>query len=390
MEAKKLEYLSNVINKEIVDGKISGAAICVIHENKQVFRKEYGLANIEKEQPMKKDTIYRMFSMTKPVTAVAAMILFERGELNLLSPVSDYLEGFKNQKVWTDKGLVDLNRSATIQDLLNMTSGVVYPDGSFEVGRQMGVLYDEAARLFEQDTPLNTIEFCNRIGQVPLAFQPGDHWHYSASADVLGAVIEVASGKRFSEFLRDEIFTPLGMVDTDFYVPAEKLERFAQMYDYMEDKKQLQPFVNYFLGLYHYESNPAFESAGAGLVSTIEDYAKFALMLANDGIYNGVRILGKKSVDYLGVPQLTNEQANTYNWDSISGYSYGNLMRILVDPGKAGSNGSIGELGWDGWAGNYFMVDRKENLVMLYMIQRCGGTGPDLIRRLRAIIYSAL
>ncbi|MFT4146870.1 MAG: serine hydrolase domain-containing protein [Mobilitalea sp.] len=390
MELENLEYLSRVIKKEIDAGKISGAAICVLHENKQVFRKEYGLADIEKERPIKQDTIYRMFSMTKPVTAVAAMILFERGELNLLSPVSDYLEGFKNQEVWTDNGLVELNRSVTIQDLLNMTSGVVYPDGSFEVGRQMGALYDEAARLFEQDTPLNTVDFCNHMGQVPLAFQPGDHWHYSASADVLGAVIEVASGKRFSEFLREEIFTPLGMVDTDFYVPDEKMERFAQMYDYIEDKKQLEPFRNYFLGLYHYESSPAFESGGAGLVSTIDDYARFALMLANNGVYNGVRILGKKSVDYLGVPQLTKEQAATYNWDSISGYSYGNLMRILVDPVKAGSNGTIGEFGWDGWAGNYFMVDRKENLVMLYMIQRCGGTNPNLMRRLRANIYGAI
>jgi CubicO group peptidase (beta-lactamase class C family) len=390
MEVKKLEYLNNVINKEIDDGKISGAAICILHENNQVFRKEYGLANIENKQPIKENTIYRMYSMTKPVTAAAAMILFERGQLNLLAPVSNYLEGFHNQKVWTEDGHVELNRLVTVQDLLNMTSGVVYPDGSFEVGRQMGALYDEAAQLFEKNTPFDTIEFCNRMGQVPLAFQPGDRWHYSASADVLGAVIEVASGKRFRDFLKDEIFIPLGMVDTDFYVPSEKLERFAQMYDYVEDRKALVPFRNYFLGLYHYESCPAFESGGAGLVSTIDDYAKFALMLANNGVYNGIRILGKKSVDYIGEPQLTNEQAITYNWDSINGYSYGNLMRILVDPVKAGSNGSVGEFGWDGWAGNYFMVDRKENLVMLYMIQRCGGTNPDLMRRMRAIIYGAI
>lgn len=390
MEYSNLRYLSTVIRKEIDDGIISGAAIRVIHNNETVYQDELGYANKEKGIPIKPDTIYRLFSMTKPVTAVAAMILYERGLLNLLAPVSDYLEGFKNQKVITKDGLADAIRPVTIQDLLNMTSGVVYPDECFEAGRRMGALYAEVDREYYNSKPVNTVDFCNRMGRVPLEFQPGERWRYGASADVLGAVIEVASGRRFSEFLQEEIFTPLNMTDTTFYVPAEKCGRFAEIYDYDSKNDCLEPFRGDFLGMYDYMTPPAFESGGAGLVSTTKDYSNFALMLANGGIYNGKRILGHKTVEYLAGPQLTKEQALTYDWDSIAGYSYGNLMRILTDPVKAASNGSIGEFGWDGWTGNYFFVDPKEKLVMVYMVQKCGGTKPDFMRRLRSVIYGAL
>lgn len=390
MELMKLDSLSNVIKNEIDQNTISGAAIRVIHNNKQVYDTEMGYANKENNVPVKKDTIYRMFSMTKPVTAVAAMILYERGLLNLLTPVSDYLEGFKNQKVLTDNGLVDVVKPVTVQDLLNMTAGVVYPDAGFEVGRRMGDLFSEVDRLYLEGKPLNTVEFCNRMGEVPLEFQPGERWRYSACADILGAVIEVVSGCKLSQFMQEEIFTPLDMVDTGFYVPEEKWSRFAEIYDYNTDLQKLIPFNQPFLGMYGYQTPPAFESGGAGLVSTVEDYSHFALMLVNGGTFNGVRILGRKTVEFLATPGLTQKQAVAYDWDSIAGYSYGNLMRILVDPVKAASNGSIGEFGWDGWTGNYFFVDPKENLVMVYMIQRCGGTNPNLMRRLRSIIYGAL
>lgn len=390
MITDNLRHLSQIIRKEIDKGAISGAAIKVIHDNKTVYQDEIAYADMEKQATIKRDTIYRLFSMTKPVTAVAAMILFERGQLNLLAPVSDYLEGFRNQKVLTPEGLVDAARPATVQDLLNMTSGLVYPDESFEAGKLMGDLYAEIDNAYHNGMPTSTIDFCNRIGQVPLEFHPGERWRYGASADVLGAVIEVASGKKFSEFLKEEIFIPLHMPDTAFYVPEDKLDRFAQIYDYNYEKRKLFPYIGDFLAIYDFTQPPAFESGGAGLVSTIEDYSHFTEMLVNRGTYNGTRILGRKTVEFIATPQLTKEQAASYDWDSIAGYSYGNLMRTLVDPVKAGSNGSIGEFGWDGWTGNYFMVDPKEKLVMIYMVQRCGGTNPDFMRRLRSIIYGSL
>jgi CubicO group peptidase (beta-lactamase class C family) len=271
-----------------------------------------------------------------------------------------------------------------------MTSGIAYPDESFEAGRRMGALFAEVDKEYYSGKPVDTVGLCNRMGQVPLEFQPGERWRYGASADVLGAVVEVASGVRFGQFLQEDIFDPLNMTDTGFYVPKDKYDRFATAYDYDTKQNKLVPFTSDFLGIHGYEAPPAFESGGAGLVSTAKDYTRFALMLANGGTYNDKRILGHKTVEYLTTPQLTEKQAVTYDWDSIKGYSYGNLLRVLVDPVKAASNGSVGEFGWDGWTGNYFFVDRKEKLVMIYMVQKCGGTNPDFMRRLRSIIYGAL
>jgi CubicO group peptidase (beta-lactamase class C family) len=390
MDYSNLKFLKSVMQKEIDCGSINGSAIKIIHNNNVIYEDELGYADKEQGIPIKKDTIYRMYSMSKPVTTVATMILYERGQLDLLAPVQDYLEGFKNQKVYTPNGLEDVKRPVTIQDLLNMTSGVVYPDMSYKVGQMMEELYADVANRCRAGKPVNTVDLCNMIGKQPLEFHPGEKWRYGASADILGAVIEVVTGKKFGQFLRDEIFTPLGMVDTDFYVPAKKLDRFAQIYEYIEKNHRLEPCTWSFLGLGNFMDYPAFESGGAGLVSTIEDYSRFAGMLMNGGTYKDVRILGKKTIDYITKPQLNKSQEVDYNWDSQVGYSYGNLMRILVDPAKAGSNGSIGEFGWDGWTGNYFFVDPKENLILIYMIQKCGGGNPNLIRAFRSILYGSL
>jgi CubicO group peptidase (beta-lactamase class C family) len=275
-------------------------------------------------------------------------------------------------------------------DLLNMTSGITYPGMMLESERRMAKVFSEADKQYYSGNHVDTISFCNRIGQVPLAFQPGEQWLYGASADVLGAVIEVASGRKFSEFLQEEIFEPLGMVDTGFYVPEEKLDRFSRAYDYKPDEKKLVAFNGGFLCIYDYLTPPAFESGGAGLVSTVEDYSHFAQMLANAGTFNGKRILGRKTVEFISSPQLNPKQQETFNWEQLVGYSYGNLMRVLTSTAGAASNGSVGEFGWDGWTGNYFMVDPKEKLVMIYMVQRCAGTNPDLTRRLRSVIYGSL
>lgn len=389
MQTKKLANINTIIQNEVNNGLIAGASIRVIQNNETCFDEVFGVTDLEKKTPMTKDTIFRMHSMSKPITSVATMILYERGQLNLLAPVADYLEGFQNQKVFTEYGVVDVKRPVTIQDLLNMTSGVTYPDGSIP-GQQMGALYDEIGKAHHSGNPISTLEFCNRMGQKPLCFHPGESWGYGASADVLGAVIEVITGKKLSEFLQTEIYNPLGMKDTAFYVPEEKMSRFAQIYDYKADTKKLELFTDDFLAVFDYVAPPAFESGGAGLVSTIEDYSHFAEMLVNGGDYQGTRILGRKTVDYIATPQLNSQQLPSYNWDSLLGYNYGNLCRILVDPAKAVTNGTVGEFGWDGWCGNYFFVDPKEKLVMVYMVQRCGGSGMDYMRKLRNVVYGAL
>lgn len=383
------KYICDFINNEIKLGRIAGANICVMKENKEVYYREFGLADIDRKIPVKRDTIFRMYSMSKPVTAAAVMLLFERGMIDLYDPVSKYLTTFQKPKVLTEKGLVDAKREVTIQDLLNMTSGVVYPDDNIPAGIKMKEIFDRCTDKALQGKPMSTVEFILEVGKCPLAFHPGDQWRYGSSADVLGALIEVVSGKRFGEFLKEEFFEPLGMVDTGFYVPEEKWNRFAENYEYSEEEKKLFPYRGYNLALVDFKKQPGFESGGAGLVSTIEDYKKFALMLLNDGIYEGKRYLGRKTIEFMRMNQLTKEQLKSYDWDNLRGYGYGNLMRVLQNPALAATNASVGEYGWDGWTGNYFTIDPVEKLVFLYFFQRCGAGTSDT-RKLRAMAFAAL
>lgn len=381
------ERIADLIQKEIAKGEIAGANIMVLHKGKEIFFDCYGYADKENKIPIRRDTIFRMFSMSKPVTAVATMILVERGEIDVWDAVSKYIPAFAGQKVWCDGREVPAERDITIWDCLNMTTGVPYPDTSFESGRRMDELFKELIARRENGEVVTTMDYVNRIAQIPLAFQPGKRWMYGLSADILGAVIEVVSGKRYGRFLQEEIFLPLGMKDTGFYVPEDKEWRFAKNYDMVNG--ELVPFTRSHLGEY-YGQDVAFESGGAGMVSTIEDYSHFSQMLVNGGSYNGVRILGRNTVAYMAQNHLRPEQMDGMNWDSTCGYGYGCLMRVLMDPSGAGTNGSIGEFGWDGWTGNYMTVAPSQELAILYFIQRCGAGFTGTTRKLRSVIYGSL
>ncbi len=381
------ERVDKLINDEIAAGQIAGANLMVIKDGEEKFFSSYGQMDMENGKEMKRDTIFRMFSMSKPVTAAAVMILEERGEIDLRDEVSKYLPEYHNQKVWTEDGLVDAERDITIWDCLNMTTGIPYPHPWSEVGIQMEELFKELIQARIDGNSPDTREYVRRIAQIPLEFQPGKKWMYGLSADILGAVVEVVSGKKYGQFLQEEIFGPLGMVDTGFFVPREKKERFATLYDYKEELGRLVPFKESHLGEY-YDADVQFESGGAGLVSTIDDYSKFAQMMVNKGIYNGVRILGEKTVEFMTQNRLADDQREDYCWDSTKGYGYGCLMRILEDQGAAGTIGDIGEYGWDGWTGNYVTMNPKENMVFLYYIQKCGAGFTNLTRKLRDVTYA--
>lgn len=381
------ERIATIINQEIEKGEIAGANIMVLHKGKEIFFDCYGYADKENKIPVKRDTIFRLFSMSKPITAVATMILVERGEIDVRDAVSKYIPAFAGQRVWCDGKEIPTERDITVWDCLNMTTGIPYPDLSFESGRQMDELFKELIARRENGEEVTTMDYVNRIAQVPLAFQPGERWMYGLSADILGAVIEAVSGKKYSKFLQDEIFLPLGMKDTGFYVPADKEWRFAKNYDMVNG--ELVPFTRSHLGEY-YKQDVAFESGGAGMVSTIEDYSHFVQMLVNNGTYNGTRILGRKTVDYMAQNHLRPEQMGALNWDSNLGCGYGCLMRILINQSAAGTNGSLGEFGWDGWTGNYMTVDRSEELGILYFIQRCGAGFTPAMRKLRCVIYGSI
>ena len=390
MYKDKLKYLSDVINKEISNGQISGASTAVLKDGEVVFRKEYGYADIEKGKKMARDTIFRLFSLTKPITAVAAMILFERGIIDLESPVKNYISGYENMKVIKDGKYIPANSEVTIHNLLNMTAGMVYGGDWCESCAEMQKLYDDLKLRIENGEEFTTLQIAELLAQKPLMFHPGESWTYGTCADVMGAVIEKASGMRFSEFLEREVFEPLGMADTGFYIPDDKYDRLAQIYYYDEAEKKSKVFNDFHLLLTDYKKPPAFESGGAGLVSTLDDYMKFASMLLNKGEYNGKRILGRKTVEYMTTNQMTEYQMPALYYGATKGYGYGNYMRILVDKTVAATNASLGEFGWDGWTGDYVTISPNDNMVFLYFIQRCGTGCNETTRKLRQIVYGAL
>ncbi len=388
MNLVKLEQISNMLRSQAESGAIKGGSAYVLKNGRPIYRMNAGMADEARGIAWANDTIVRLYSLTKPITAAAAMILLDRGRLDLFDKVSWYIPGFKNQTVLTENGSEPVKNEVCIKDLLDMTSGLCYPDRSFPAGSVMQDLYDKIAGEAAQGKPTDTLGYANLIGRQPLAFQPGDRWMYGTSADVLGAVIEVISGKKFGDFLREELFEPLGMKDTDFYVPEEKLCRFAENYEEKDGK--LVPCMWQHLGLtYLCRKPPEFQSGGAGLCSTMDDYAAFAEMLLNEGVYNGRRILSRNAVKYLTSNQLTERQLSSMDWEQCVGYGYGNLMRIAGNSGKAGISTRPGEYGWDGWLGCFFANDPMNGYTFLYFIQRCGGLGVRPLRLIKQIVYGA-
>lgn len=383
------ETMNRLIQGEVDKGFVHGASALVMQGGKELYYNAFGYADKENGIPMQRDTIIRLFSMSKPITAAATMILAERGDIDLRDPVSKYLPYFTNQQVWAwDDKRIPAHRDSTIWDMLNMTSGIPYPDMNHEPGRQMDALFRELIERRKQGERVDTQEYLRRIAQIPLCFQPGEKWMYGLSADVLGGVIEAVSGMTFGEFLKKELFEPLEMKDTGFFVPKEKQGRFARIYEQKEGEG-LVPFLDSHLGEY-YGEDVAFESGGAGLVSTLDDYSHFATMMVNKGMYKGRRILGAKTIEFMAQNRLREDQKENFIWDSVRGYGYGCLMRVLTDQGEAGTIAPLGEFGWDGWTGNYVVFDPKDNMFLLFFMQRCASGTTPIVRKLRMATYASL
>lgn len=366
----------DIIKYEIDDRKFAaGANMLVLKDGKEIIYEEYGYRDLENKAPFSRNTIMRLYSMSKPITSAAVMILVDRGLLDLADCLCWTMPCWKPSHWINEKGeRVKSQNEIMIKDLMNMTSGLPYPGGEGS-SAQVADIYVELDGRLRSDNPMTTREFCEKLGSVDLCFNPGDRFMYGTSADALGGVIENVTGMRFGEFLKENIFDPLGMDDTGFWVPAEKRERLAKVYrtNYAEWRVEHCPTNN--LGIdYGLDREPAFESGGAGLVSTLDDYAKFAMMLMNGGELNGVRILSETAVKYMTSPSLSERQRRGFDWQGLGGYSYGNLMRNLVDPGQAVLMSERGEYGWDGWLGCFFANYPQSRMTILIGTQRtdCG------------------
>lgn len=390
------EKIIRAIKASIEQNDVAGVSVLVQKGNDEICFVAEGMADIEQNKPIARDTIFRLYSQTKPVCAAAAMILVERGLLDLYQPVSRYLPGFKNQKVWENGADRPVKREATIFDMLAMTAGTWYPDETCESGRQAAALFEEVDQRLYTDNQMGTIELANRIGGCSLGFDPGSSWNYSTCADVLGAVVEIVSGMRLGEFMKKEIFEPLGMNDTAFWVPQDKQDRLSKVYETVTDEvtgeKTMVRYHGSHLGIQNkMEFDPAYEAGGAGLASTLDDYMKFARMLLNGGVLNGTRILKEETVKFFTDSQLLDWQQQPFEERfSLYGFSYGKLMRVGKNPAKSAMLIREGEYGWDGWLGVYFANFPKEDMTILFGMQKKDSGTWELTRELRNIILSTL
>lgn len=384
--------LEEILRQEVEKNEIAGANILAVKNGVEMAYAQAGYADAEKKIPYERDTVTRLYSMTKPITAAAVLLLMERGELDISTPVEEFIPEFKEIKVEENGRLVPAGRSIRIYELLHMTSGLCYGNaGQGQSYTKTQELFEEIIAKMDTEQALTTMEVAKRLAGCPLSFQPAEKFQYGTSADVLGAVIECVSGKRLSTFMEEEFFAPLGMKDTGFYVPAEKQHRLAQAYRCGGGKRTL--YLENNLGISNkMDRLPAYEAGGAGLVSTLDDYMKFAEMLMQQGSFEGKQIMKPGTVEYLVSSGLTSWQQESMDrsWVGLEGYSYGNLMRVMKNPTLACMRVTEGEYGWDGWLGDYFVNSPKDKITMLLTCQKVDAGTTPMTRRLKNVVWGSL
>ncbi|MBM4384456.1 MAG: beta-lactamase family protein [Deltaproteobacteria bacterium] len=341
---------------------------------------------------MTRDTIFRIYSMTKPITSVATLMLYEEGKLRLTDPVSKWIPELAQPRVLREPNApLDATepspREITVRDLLTHCSGLVY---QFSTGGPLASAYQEAG-ILGSSTMLPAAEWAKRLGTLPLAYAPGTRWNYSVSTDVLGLLVERVSGLPFAEFLETRLFRPLGMKDTAFNVSDDRLARFATNYTVVNGAATVQDAPS----TSTYRAKPVFPSGGGGLVSTVDDYARFALMLAGGGKLGSARILSRKTIELMASDHLTPSEFETFGlrgYRVFSGNSFGLGVMVQTEVAVYRGLGSPGKNGWGGAAGTWYWVDPKEDLVAVMMIQRMAfGSAPIAISRdFETAVYQAI
>jgi CubicO group peptidase (beta-lactamase class C family) len=394
LSSERLERISHAIQKSANESRISGAVSLVARRGKIAYFKAFGMADREAGKPMQTDNLFRICSMTKPITSVAVMILYEEGRFLLNEPVSNFIPEFKNVKVLEppypqDKtsppgNLVEAKHPITVRHLLTHTSGLTYHWNS-----RLGKQYREAGMghgILQQEGTIG--DAVKRLASLPLLFQPGDAWEYSMSDDVLGYFIERVSGMPLDRFLQERIFKPLGMKDTGFYLPQEKAPRLATAYTYYSEKG-LQPFRDQqtvdeggmaYSADYPYRGPQTYFSGGGGLCSTAEDYYRFCQMMLNGGTFNGARLLSRKSVELITQNHVQGKLEQGF------GLGFG----VNTEPKHLTELGSIGSYYWGGFFYTSFVIDPKEELIAIFMGQLHPTGGLNLDGKTIRLAYQAI
>ena len=360
MDSSRLDRITQAMQGFVDEGLLAGVVTMAARDNKIVHFESVGYRDIEAQSPMTNDAIFRIYSMTKPITGVAMMILYEEGKFKLSDPVEKYIPEFTDLQVYAgedDNGkpvLEPQNHKMTVRELMSHSGGLSY--GLFSQSK-VDDMYNEA-NVLDADSTLQ--DMIDKLGAIPLRQQPGSMWHYSVSVDVQGYLVEVLSGQTFDVFLQERIFGPLGMVDTSFYVAADKADRLARQYRPGNDGELTRTDRGAFL------IKPKFFSGGGGLTSTAGDYMKFAQMHLNGGSLNGTRILSEEAVQIMRSNQLPDAVEN------IGQLYPGNVFGVdfaIVNDSESYNGAPVGTHWWWGIAGSWFWIDPVENVVFVGMIQ---------------------
>jgi CubicO group peptidase (beta-lactamase class C family) len=382
ISSERLERLTDAMQGLIDDGRLAGMTTMLTRADRVVHFETYGMRDLASGEPMPEDAIFRIYSMTKPITGVALMILYEEGAFRLSDPVARYIPEFADLEVAAGVGpggpLVEgLDHPITIRELMTHTAGFTY--GLFSQS-QVDSLY-LAREVLQRDQTLE--DMIETLAEIPLRQQPGSQWHYSVSVDIQGYLVEILSGQPLDEFLRERLFEPLGMMDTGFHVPAEKADRFAQVYEYGEDGG-LVPGEGFDLDGDTWLQPTTFFSGGGGLVSTTADYMRFCQMLLNGGELDGARILSPTTVDLMRSNHLPDGIG-----EFAPGLGFGLDFAVVTDP-IAAEVPSEGIYYWGGAAGTWFWIDPEEDLAFVGMIQQFGNARPDVRGLSRQLVYQAI
>ena len=399
-DPKRLERITAHLERRYIEpGKIAGCQVLVARHGQPAYFRSLGRRDLERSTPMTDDTIFRLYSMTKPITSVALMTLLEQGHFQLNDPVSRFIPSWKGHQVWVSGEGADMkleapNRPMTVRDLLCHTSGLTY--GSLLSAVGVDVAPDpvdaEYDRVGVRRTDETLESFVGLLAQVPLRYHPGEQWMYSLATDVCGALVEIISGKPFDQYLQETIFDPLGMVDTAFAVTPDRAPRFAANYGRRRDKSLVcidDPATSTYL------QTPKFLSGGGGLTGTTADYFRFAEMLRQGGTLDGERILGPRTLALMHRNHLLNGQDLTqmaigaFAETAYAGVGFGLGFAMSLDEVATGSLG-VGDYYWGGAASTIFWVDPIEDLVAVFMTQLIPSSTFDFRGQLKSIIYSSI
>lgn len=391
MSSERLARISPIMEQFVKGNQMPGIMTLVQRKGKVVHLGKYGMMDIEAGKPMQEDALFRIYSMTKPIVSVALMMLYEEGRFSLNDPVSKFIPAFSKTKVYagaTPLGpkLVDQESVITLYHMLTHTAGLSY--GWFFDSPVEDLYREILPNIFLRNQTLE--EVVDRITELPLVFQPGTQWRYSYATDVLGHVVQVVADMPLADFLEERIFRPLDMTDTAFHVPAEKLDRLAQVYTSEGLYNPMIPKPDEVALIGDVTVPTKCPSSGAGLVSTLRDYLNFSNCLINNGQYEGERLLGRKTLEWMTsnhIPrQLRPLKLGTWELDFGIGFGF----RVVTSLGEAKSLTSLGEYGWAGAAQTYFWIDPVEEFIGLFMTQYLPAEEYPVQERFKNLAYQAI